>query len=652
LALFGVGVSPLKWLLLAAGAGAIAAYLFWWYGTREEPVAGRVWAAALRGAALLLAWLILLNPSVPVAGEARRGGEAVLLDASYSMSRPASVDGPSVWRVVSDSLAGFDEVWLFGGGVPRRASGDSLPGEPFYHESRLAPAVRAAAAAGARHALVYTDGRLADAGESVDEARRLGLALSFVSEGTAYPELGIAALRAPSWIQGGDTAEVRVEVVAVGTPADSVGLEVLDDRGRVQAAGRVEVPEAGRFAPLRLAFPVGGAAGLRRYTVRIADPADPEDRDNQRAFYLRVGERPAGPVLISLLPDWEPSFLIPNLDRLTDAPTAAYQWLADSLVALDGYRAVSRAQVGRRAREAPLLVLHGYGAGAPAWAQALARDAQRLLLLPAGARSFEVPGWGIRVGFPAQGEWYVSREVPRSPLALDLSGYAVEELPPLVRVRSVEAERFWVPLDVQRFRRGEPEPAVVAGAVGSRRWAVAGAEGYWRWAFRRGAGRQLYRTLWTGLAGWLMTGRGGVGTALEPLRRVVERGEALAWTVPPSADSLVVEFVGEDSAVVWTGSAIPDDTLNVAPPPGRYRYRARAHTAERVAAALGPAEVERFTRELLPAPAALLDPAEVTAGAGDADGGRRRLATLGWPYLVLIALFCAEWAVRRLIGLR
>ncbi len=615
-------------------------------------MAGRFWAAALRGSALLLAWLILLNPSVPVARDAREGGDAVLLDASYSMSRPVSSDGPSAWQAASDSLAGFDDVWLFGGIVPRQVSVDSLPGEPFYPESRLAPAVRAAAAAGARHALVYTDGRLADAGESADEARRLGLSLSFVSVGAAYPEVGIAAQSAPSWVQVGDTAEVRVEVVAAAAPWDSVALEVLDDRGRVQAAGRVEVPEAGRFAPLRLAFPVGGVAGLRRYTVRIADPADPEDRDNQRAFYLRVGERPVGPVLISLLPDWEPSFLIPNLDRLTDAPTAAYLWLADSLVTLDGYRAVSLAQVQRRAREAPLLVLHGYGAGAPSWAQALARDAQRLLLLPAGSRAFELAGWGIRVGFPGQGEWYVSRQLPRSPLALDLSGYPVEELPPLVRVRSIEAERFWVPLDVQRFRRGEPEPAIVAGAAGSRRWAIAGAEGYWRWAFRRGAGRQIYRTLWTGLAGWLMTGRSGAGTALEPLRRVVQRGEALAWAVPGGVDSLAVELVDEDSTVVRSGSAVAAGTLSVSLPPGRYSYRAHAHAAERVTAATGPAEVERFTRELLPAPAALGDAAEVTAGAGDGDIGRRRLATLGWPYLVLIALFCAEWAVRRLIGLR
>ncbi|MGD2153964.1 MAG: hypothetical protein PVG79_11910 [Gemmatimonadales bacterium] len=644
-------MSPFEWLLLAGGAGAIAAYLLWWYRSREEPVRGRVWPALIRGAALLLAWLILLNPEVPVARQAPERRDAVLLDASYSMSRPVGGDGPSTWQAALDSLPGSGYIWLFGGTVPRLARVDSLPDEPFYGESRLTPAVRAAAAAGARRALVYTDARLADVDASLDEARRLGLSLSFVTVGSGYPELGISAVSAPSSIQVGDTAVVRVEVVAAGAGADSVRLDVLDDRGRVRATGRVETPDAGRFAPLRLAFPVAGSPGVRRYTVRIAEPSDPEVRDNRRAFYLRVGERPSGPVLISLLPDWEPSFLIPNLDRLTDTPAAAYLWLADSLVTLEDYRAVSVARVERRARDAPLLVLHGYGADAPPWAQTLARDAQRLLVLPTGAMAFDLPGWGVRVGFPDEGEWYVSREVPRSPLALDLSGHHVEELPPLVRLRSVEAERSWAPLDVRRFRRGEPEPAIVAGTMGSRRWAVAGAEGFWRWAFRRGAGRQLYRTLWTGLAGWLVTGRASAGPGLEPTRRAVERGEALAWAVPGRADSLVVDISDVDSALVWSGAAGPADTLSVWLPPGRYSYRARAHTGEQVTAAAGPVEVEEFTRELLPTPTALVEPAELTV-AGDREVGRRGLATLGWPYLVLIVLFCAEWAVRRLIGLR
>jgi hypothetical protein len=651
-------VSPLKWALLVAGAGAIIGYVVWWYRTHEDPVRGRSWAAALRAAALLLAWLILLNPSLPA--EERRRGEAViaLLDASYSMSRPADAGGGTIWSAAVDSVGRFDRAWLFGGPVARYLSTDSLPGEPLYGQTLLAPAIRSAAAAGAWRVVVYTDGALADAVESFDVAQRHGVSLSLLKLGSAYPELGIAGVSASAWVQAGDTAEVRVEIVASGVELDSVRVEVVDEDDRVRAAGWAEIPAAGRYSPLSLRFPVGGRAGYRRFSVRLAAAApDPERRDDRRAFYIRVSEQPLGPVLISLRPDWEPSFLVPNLDRLTDAPTAAYLWLADSLVTMtEGYRPVALSTVQRRAREAPLLVLHGYGAESPAWARALAQDASRLLLLPAGRRGFELPGWNIRVGVPATGEWYASAQLPQSPLALDLGGTPVDELPPLLNVRSIETERAWEPLVVQRLRRGEPLPAVVVGRVGSRRWAVAAAEGYWRWAFRQGPGRQLYRALWTGVTGWLMAGRARSDAGLQPRQRVVARGEPLRWLAPDDADSLSVELAEDGSDVTWQGVAAAGDSLTAPLPPGRYRYLARAFHDGRVAAsAEGPVEVEEFSPELLP-PSGVSLGEMVTASPGEprrgGTGRSRPLAALGWPYLILIALFCAEWTVRRLGGLR
>ena len=655
-------MTPVKWILLAVGAAAIIAYVVWWYRTREDPIRGRGWAAALRAAALLLAWLILLSPSLPVPETQRsdRHGEIALLDASYSLLRPLESGGGALWSAALDSVRRFDRVWLFGGVLPRYAStADSLPVEPLFDESLLAPAIRAAAAAGGQRLVVYTDGAVADAAESVDIAQRYGLTLSVVKLGSSYAALGIAALDASTWVQAGDTANVRVELVASGVEQDSVRVEVVDEDERVGAAVWAAVPAAGRYAPVQLAFPVGGRAGYRRFAVRlVAETPDPEPRDDQRSFYVRVSEEPVGPVLISLRPDWEPSFLIPNLDRLTDAPTAAYLWVADSLVTLDGYRPVELATVQRRAREAPLLVLHGYGADAPTWARALIEGASRLLVLPAGRRGFGLPGWRVRVGAAASGEWYASEQVPESPLALDLSGVPVDALPPLLNVRSIQAERVWTPLLVQRLRRGEPVPAVAAAQARGSRWAVATAEGYWRWAFRQGPGRQLYRTLWTGVTGWLMAGRTRSDAGLEPRKRVVARGEALRWLAPEDADSLAVQLSGgEGGGAVWSGSAPAGDQLAASLPPGRYRYVARAFRDDGVAAAAeGPAEIEEFSPELLPWGGASLQD-EVVAAAQDeivdGPGGRSRpLAALGWPYLILIALFCAEWAVRRFGGLR
>ncbi len=647
-------MGPFRWLLLAAGAGAIAAYLFWWYGSREEPVAGRAWVAALRGLILLLAWLVLLNPPFPVAGASDPAAGAVLLDASFSMTRPIDRSGATVWESAVDSLAADLPVWLFGGGVARRVDSDSLPGEPIYPESRLTPAVRAAAASGARRLLAYTDGRIADVTEALEEAGRLGVSIEFVELGIAGTELGISTISATPWAQVGDTVEVRVELVAAGADTDSVQVEVLDEGEGRLASGWLTTPAAGRFAPTRLTYPVGGPPGYRRYVVRIAGgDVDAELRDNQRVFYVQVGERPAGAVVVSLQPDWEPSFLIAKLDRVIEAPTTTYFWLADSLVSLDDYRAVETAAARRAARRAPLLVLHGYGASAPGWARQLARDARRLLVMAAGVEEFELPGWGTRVGSPAQGEWYVSPDLPASPLALDLGDYGPEDLPPLLRLRPVEGDRAWTPLVVQRMRRGEPVPAVVAGTVGARRWAVAAGEGYWRWAFREGAGRHLYRSLWTGLVGWLVSGRQEAETGPQPLSRVVERGEPLRWSVPPWADSLSVELLADDSTTVWSATARATESLSPVLPPGVYRYRTRAFGARDTRrSSEGPVEVEPFSRELLPATGAPLPESVGAVTAAPRQAGTKGLATLGWPYLVLIALFCVEWAARRLIGLR
>jgi hypothetical protein len=646
-------VDPSRWILLTLGAAVAVGFSVWWYRTREEPVAGRAWAAGLRTFTMILAWLILLNPLVP--GRYGPGGDAdvAFLDASYSMSRPAGALGTAAWQVAIDSVRRFEGVWAFGEEVPRYLSADSLPASPIYGESRLAPALRAAALSGARRGVVFTDGEIGDASEALDVARRNRIELALVVIDAPSPDMAIAELEASSWVQAGDSVQVRADVVSFARGLDSVRVEVVDEDDRLRGAQWIPVPEAGRYSTARFAFPVGDRAGHRRYAVRLAAGPGAAELD-PRPFHVRVTERPAGPVLISLRPDWEPSFLVASLDRLTDAPTSSYLWLADSLVTLEGYRPVSLAAVERRAGAAPLLVLHGYGADAPEWARDLVRRAERLLLFPAGSAAIDLPGWTVSISSPLSGEWYASSELPPSPFALDLSGLPEDYLAPLLRARTVEAERAWGPLNLLRMRRGDPLPALAAGSAGPRRWAVASAEGYWRWAFRRGAGRQLYRSLWSGVAGWLLEGRATAGTGIEPLESVVSFDRPLRWNVPPVTDSLVVEISGADT-LIRVAAAAPDP-LEVRLEAGSYRYIARAYRSDDlVASAAGPVEVERFVPELLPrAKVTLVQRLDFAndPNAGDLGRRQRRLATLGWPYLLLILLFCSEWAVRRFIGLR
>lgn len=644
-------MSGLLWLTFAIGAAAASLYAAWWYRTREEPVRGRTLAAVLRAGALSGAWLILLNPNVPA--ELRPGppGPAVLLDGSLSMDRPVAREGASLWERALDSLPAVEGLWLFGGDQPRYSDIDSIPDAPFFTDSRLAPALRTAAAAGARRLVIVSDGAIVDSSAAVEALRRHGLAASFIGLSPSYPQAGIARVDAPAWLEENDTAEVQLEFVASAGGQDSLTVQVVDSADRVLASRRVGRPATGRFGLARLRFSLAGPPGYRRLVASLVqDSADLESRDNRRPFYVRVTDRPAGPVLISLRPDWEVSFLLPHLDRLTDFPTSAYVRIADSLTTLEGYRRVSPAVVARRARAAPLLVVHGYGSDAPDWIDDLVSSTNRLLMFPHGMAAFLVPGWDLRVGAAMGGEWYPSDQVPASPLALSLEGIPLADLPPLVRVRSVQGADGIAPLVVLRLRRGEAVAALRIGQSRSRRWAVATGEGYWRWAFRPGAGGDLYRALWSGVGGWLLADRdGGPDRGLGPRQRVVERGEALSWTAPSGADSLSLVLLSGDS-VIWQGTASGGDSLRIQLSPGRYRYRVRAYGTGRAEAATGPVEVEEFSSDLLPRKRVAVE-GTYGSGRGEVQEGRRRLASLGWPFLVLIALFCAEWGVRRSIGL-
>jgi hypothetical protein len=140
---------------------------------------------------------------------------------------------------------------------------------------------------------------------------------------------------------------------------------------------------------------------------------------------------------------------------------------------------------------------------------------------------------------------------------------------------------------------------------------------------------------------------------LDPLQLVVERGEPLEWITPIAADSVVVELSAAGQRA-YVGAAGAGDTLSKVLEPGIYRYVARAYDGGNVAAAAeGPAEVEPFNSELLPGGGPTLDYSQDVAAAGrDARRSARPLASMSWPYLLLIALFCGEWAVRRFSGLR
>jgi hypothetical protein len=123
-----------------------------------------------------------------------------------------------------------------------------------------------------------------------------------------------------------------------------------------------------------------------------------------------------------------------------------------------------------------------------------------------------------------------------------------------------------------------------------------------------------------------------------------------------AADSFVLELRdarGNASRAVLSAEQ-GDTAMSPAVAPGHYSYDIRAYRdADEVARASGPLTMETYSPEFLRrvvdlntlknAPAALK---QAGAGAG------RPLHTYAWLYVLLVALLCAEWILRRRWGLR
>jgi len=438
---------------------------------------------------------------------------------------------------------------------------------------------------------------------------------------------------------------------------------------RVVASARVPLPDSARLAEAALEFvpeaPEGG--GIVRYDVAIAG-SDAAPDDDVRSVYVQVGERPAGVALVSLRPDWEPRFLMPVLEQALGLPVRGFLRVADGRYVEMGAgevagRPADEAAVRRVVGGADLVVLHGLGDAAPAWALEAARRARRALIFPAtSARDAGVP---LALPPAMAGEWYPTSDIPASPVASLLAAMPTVSLPPLTGVRPVVGlDGAWAPLTVSRGGRGSGAPVVVAGEKDGRRWAVATAEGFWRWAFRGGEARQAYRRLWGAIGGWLAEQNFAPGdSAVRPVRIVARRGEPIGWVAGAAeADSVAVRITDATGAVVvdTVVSELRGDTAYTAPlAPGHYGYAARAFVGgAEVGAAEGPISVESFSPEFLRA-GAEIGAFDGAGGAGAPDPAIRNIVregeplhTLPWVYLMIVGLVCTEWVLRRRWGLR
>ena len=652
-------MSLLSWITLLLLLAAACSFAFWVYRRRELPVPGRHLLAVGRALAISMVLLLIWNPRLPGgAGDGAGEDGIVLLDGSLSMAA-GPPDGESAWsRAVREArrMAGDDgSVLVFGAGVTASTADQLEARAPAAPASRLIPALRAAAESGARAVTVVSDGRLTDA-DFGDLPAVPGLQARLETVNVGVANAGITDFAAPPRAEQGTAFAAEVTVFGEAPPGGASGRIEVREEGRLVATVPVEVPPPGQVVRTPVDLPAPAAEGLVRYTAAVLLDGDGFPDDDQRVRYVRVAPRQAGLLLLSLRPDWEPRYLLPVLEDVTGLPARGYLRVAGSRYLPLGRgeevaEEVNEDELGTLLAGADIVVLHGVDARAPDWVRNAARDAPRLLIFPADRAGASLGG--VEVAGSVQGEWYVTADLPASPLAGEFVGLDLRALPPLTILHPVTASSGSVALQVQFGGRGTGEAALVLRTEEGRRLGIALATGYWRWAAREGTPRRAYRSLWAGVANWLFAGeRLAAAAPPGPVDLVVTRGSPVPWQAPGLAGREIGLRLARAGEVVLDSTVAVDSTeiFTTAPlDPGTYDFAITATPGGEDAS--GRFDVERYTGDLR-LPAIADDVSGEAAAGGDRGNDGRPLRTHPAPYLFILAILCGEWIGRRRQGLR
>jgi hypothetical protein len=621
----------------------------------------------LRGLTFGLLLLLLFNPMLPTAARPAGSSTVVILDASLSMELPVT-GGTTRWaQAVAEArrVPGAPTILLAGAGSPRQISRDSLDAvTPTFGESRLLPALQVASESGARKVIVITDGAIEDLGEVQRWLPRLGVEVEFRPLGTTMPaDRALTEVSAPAWAEPGKPMDVRIGMTSTSESSTPVRVTVRADGAELGSATIASAPRGRISTGTITVTPSAGLAGkLVRFDVALQG-TDAVPDDDRRSVYVLIGEKPTGVAIVSLAPDWEPRFLHPVLEQAIGLPVRSFYRAGPGTfvtggVGMDVTGPVTDEKVRAAVREADLLVIHGLGFRAPDWVMEAVNTRPRVLVLPSDVgTSMDL----IDLPAATPGDWFVSTEVPASPVASLVSDLPVENLPPLVGIHLPRSlpPTAWVPLEAMRSRRGASVPIAFGNTAGGRRRVIALGQGYWRWSFRGGEQRVVYARFWGALAGWLVQEQTQVaGGAVRPANRVVQRGERLTWLASGlSADSIRIRLLQDTTVASQTTIPVQpgDSAFSPSLPPGNYQYEARAFgKGQELGAGTGPLTVETFSTEQVRPGRPLTDlqgTAEATL-AGRLRGGDKPLRTMFWPYLVVALLLASEWILRRRWGLR
>ncbi|MEO7038692.1 MAG: hypothetical protein ABI186_01525 [Candidatus Elarobacter sp.] len=599
----------LAWLLSLLVAAALA----WW--SYRAPAAGegrRTWTlAALRAFSWLLILALLLDAP---AGPRRAVPPIAALDVSASWTRGGGANAALWHSAIAAARAASSELLLWGDS----ARSGAAPDVPRDGATRALPLAERALAVG-RPLAIITDGELDD--PSALASLPAGSRVEVLAHPAAI-DAAVIALDAPRAVVAGDTMEVRITVRAGDLTVGPATLTLVAGSD-VIARMPIDSLAAGLERTLTLRSHIDGGVRSVALAAVITAAGDVEHHNDTLATAVQVAPA-AGAVLASTAPDFDARFLIPVLRGAVSLPTRAYYRVAPGMWRQDGsLAAVTEQSVRAALAEAPLAIIHGDTAlfGAP---RAVTKGALLLYAPPADT----------------VGEWY-PLAAPASPITSVLSGIPWDSLAPLSVSPGVHGE--WTGLLTAPARSADRR-AAIAGNESGRRVVIVGASGLWRWAFRGGVSGDAYATLWGGIFDWLTAERPDPRAAL-PADAIVRAGDRIRWRRGTGGDSLVrLEMHRRGDARVDTLSlhfAGPGALAESAPlDAGIYETRVSGGTSLLVVNA---------SRELLPRKANVRTGA---VGGAAPFGDQPKLRDYHWIFLLLLGALCAEWLLRRNMGLR
>jgi hypothetical protein len=594
-------------VVLAAAALSAGTYL------GLERLGRRAWPAIVaRAVAWAALGVLLLNVSCPRPPAVRR--PIVLLDGSLSMTAPGQDWAES--RRLADSLG---EVRTFG---DERPGVDSLPNRG---RSLLSPAL-AAAAASDRPVIVLTDGEIDDAAEL--PADLLARTRIDVLPRVSTRDVALVSIDGPARVTAGDSLRYDISVRFAGDSVrDSAVVELRSDDAKRTLLTRRVIRTTGGDARGVLRAATGGiGAGEHLLSVKVVDNSDAEPRTDERLVHLSVVATP-GVVFVANPGDWDARFLFRTIREVAALPARGYVRIGESWRTMTDLRPVSEDVMRQAIRGADLVVLKG-------------RAVDRASDLR-GRGVWLWPGGGGEAA-AQNGDWYLTA-TPASPISAALGGLPIDSFPPAVALTPAQpTSSGWVGLMAQAGRRGAPRPAFFGSESAGVRRVMTAADGLWRWSFRGGSSEQGYRALVGATITWLLGAPDTARGPAHPVRPVVTNGRPLVfeWTGAGAAHAVPIVFSGEASitdTLRFDGAGRAEVWLS----PGAWRYRLEGGTQGLVA-------VEQYSDELLPRAAS------IASKAGSTVSGNARTSARDWAWLfgLVVLGLCAEWLVRRNLGLR